>query len=297
MQLQKEIEYLKMLAENGGPTESQYEELGKLFKSVNQNRKKGIVSESEMLTISQSLPDVFSTTDTMQGYAFLKPHGYPGDYVIIERVYQGWLSPKPHLVNWDRFFHAQEAPRAIINRKKYFLDILRSLEKKDGKREVLNIGCGPCSDVVEFLSQRESHVFFECVDYDKNAIEYSSNKVKEKGFLKKVEFHHENALKFRPSRQYDLIWSAGLFDYLDEKFFKMLLVRHLDFIKPGGEIVVGNFSLNNPTRDYMECGNWFLYHRSPDDLIKIASECGVPHDKISVKSESLGVNLFLHISR
>jgi extracellular factor (EF) 3-hydroxypalmitic acid methyl ester biosynthesis protein len=295
--MRQEIEYLKILAEKGGPVESQYEELGKFYKSVNSRRKKGLLSESEVMAIWEALPDVYITKDTMQGYALLKPHGYSGDYVIIERIYQRWLSPKEHLVNWDRFFHAQEAPRAIINRKKYFLDILRALEEIDGKRDVLNIGCGPCQDIADFLSEGESQIFFECVDYDKNAIEYSHNKFKEKGFLKKIEFHRDNALRFRPPRQYDLIWSAGLFDYLDEKIFKMLLSRLLNFVKPGGEIVIGNFSLDNPTRDYMECGNWFLYHRSPDDLFKIACECGIPHDKIYVKSESLGVNLFLHISR
>jgi extracellular factor (EF) 3-hydroxypalmitic acid methyl ester biosynthesis protein len=295
--MQQEIKYLKMLTEKGGPAESDYEELGNLYKSVNQKRKKGMMTDGEVMNIWQSLPDIYITKDTMQGYALLKPHGYSGDYVIIERIYRGWLSPKEHLANWDRFFHFQEAPRAIINRKKYFLDILNSLEKKDGTRDVLNIGCGPSEDVVEFLSQGKSHVFFECVDYDKDAIEYSHNKVKEKGFLNNVVFHRDNAFKFKPSKQYDLIWSAGLFDYLDEKTFKMLLTKQLDFIKTGGEIVVGNFSLNNPTRDYMECGNWFLYHRFPDDLIKIASECGISREKISVKSESLGVNLFLHISR
>lgn len=295
--MRQEIEYLEMLAEKGGPAENQYEELGQMYKSINQRRKKGIVSEGEVMNIWQSLPDVYITKDTMQGYALLKPHGYSGDFVIIERIYQGWLSPNPHLVNWDRFFHAQEAPRAIINRKKYFLDILGSLEKKGGKRDVLNIGCGPSQDIIEFLSKGESHIFFECVDYDKDAIEYSHNKIKEKGFLSHIEFHRENAFKFRLSKQYDLIWSAGLFDYLDEKTFKMLLTRQLAFIKAGGELVVGNFSLNNPTRDYMECGNWFLHHRSEDDLIKMASECGVPQDKIVVKSESLGVNLFLHISK
>jgi SAM-dependent methyltransferase len=264
---------------------------------VNLKRRKGMMSDADVMSIWQALPDVYITTDTMQGYALMKPHGYSGDYVIIERIYQRWLSPKEHLVNWDRFFHSQEAPRALLNRKKYFVDILNSLEHKDGRRDVLNIGCGPCQDIVEFLSQGKSHVFFQCVDYDKNAIEYSYNKIKEKGFLGNMEFHRDNALKFRPSKQYDLIWSAGLFDYLDAKTFGMLLVRQLDFIKPGGEIVIGNFSLNNPTRDYMECGNWFLHHRSSEELIKIASECGIPRDKISVKSESLGVNLFLHISR
>ena len=295
--MRHEIEYLKMLAKNGGPKKSQYEELGNLYKSVNKKRREGIISEGDVMSIWQALPDVYCTKDTMQGYALLKPHGYSGDFVIIERIYQGWLSPNEHLVNLDRFFHFQAAPRAIVNRKKYFLDILSSLEKEDGKRDVLNIGCGPCQDVAEFLSQGKSQIFFECVDYDKDAIEYSYKKVKKKGFLNNIEFHRDNAIKFRPSRKYDLIWSAGLFDYLDEKAFKVLLRRHIDFIKTGGELIVGNFSLNNPTRDYMECGNWFLYHRSPDELIKIAGECGIPRDKISVKSESLGVNLFLHIVR
>jgi len=41
---------------------------------------------------------------------------------------------------------------------------------------------------VEFLSAGDSQIFFECVDYDKDAIEYSYNKIKEKGFLNNVEF-------------------------------------------------------------------------------------------------------------
>ena len=86
--LRLNIEYLKGLAENGGPVENQYEELGTLYKSINSKRKKGIMTDSEMLSIWQALPDVFCTTDTMQGYALLKPHGYSGDFVIIERIYQ-----------------------------------------------------------------------------------------------------------------------------------------------------------------------------------------------------------------
>lgn len=294
--MREEVEYLKTLADNGGPNENQYEELGRLYKSVNMKRKQGVMSKEDVMSIWQALPDVYCTKDTMQGYVLLKPQGYDGDFIIIERIYQGWLSPNDHLANWDRFFHAQAAPRAVINRKQYFLDILRNLRKKDARTHVLNIGCGPSNDIIEFLSEGKSEVIFQCVDYDKNAIEYSYNKIKEKGWLSNVEFFRDNAFKFKPSRQYDLIWSAGLFDYLDEKTFKMLLAKQFAYLKAGGEIVIGNFSLDNPTRDYMECGNWFLYHRSPDDLMKIARESGIPDDKIAVKSESLGVNLFLHIS-
>jgi SAM-dependent methyltransferase len=294
--MRQEIEYLKELEKNGGPTENQYEELGNLYKSVNIRRRQGMISKEDMISLWETVPDVNCTTDTMQGYVRLKPRGYDGDFVIIERIYSGWLSPKEHLVNWDRFFHVQAAPRAVINRKDYCINILRSLNAQDSHRDVLNIGCGPIQDIVEFLSEGKSKVFFECVDYDKGAIEYSFNKAQKMGLLSNIEFHRDNAFKFKPSKQYDLIWSAGLFDYLNEDIFKMLLSKLLVFVKPGGELAIGNFSLNNSSRDYMECGEWFLHHRSPDDLIKIATDCGVPREKVFVQSEPLGVNLFLHIS-
>lgn len=291
-----EVETLKRLADHGGPTKDQYEELLQLYTSLNMKRKKGIMNNNDLLSIWKALPDVYYTTDTMQGHLILKPYGYAGDFVMLERIYTGWLSPKPHLVNWDIFFHAQEAPRAVVNRKKYFIDILRSLKNKDTRCDILDLACGSCEDIVEFLSEGKSQIFFECVDYDKNAVEYSYNKIKEKSFLDHVEFYRDNVVKFSPSKQYDLIWSGGLFDYLDDKTFKLLLMKQLAYVKTGGELVIGNFSLNNPSRDCMECGNWFLYHRTPEELIRIANECGIPREKLTVNTESLGVNLFLHIS-
>jgi len=295
--MQQEIEYLKKLRENGGPTEDQYEELNELYRSINSKRKQGIMSDNDVLSIWQAIPDVYCTTDTMQGYVVLKPRGYDGDFIIIERIYQGWLSPKKYLVNWDRFFHAQAAPKAVINRKDYFINMLRSLRAKDNDHVVLNVGCGPSQDIVEFLLEEKSKVFFECVDYDKGAIEYSYHKAKEKDLLNHIEFHRENAFKFTPSKKYDLVWSAGLFDYLKDDIFKMLLSKLLAFVKPGGELVVGNFSLNNPCRDWMECGRWLLHYRAPEDLIKLATDCDVPPENVTVESEPLGINLFLHILR
>lgn len=295
--MRQEIEYLKKLGKNGGPTEDQYDELNELYKSINSKRKQGIMSDSDVLGIWQAVPDVFYTTDTLQGYVVLKPRGYDGDFIIIERIYQEWLSPLEHLVNWDRFFHVQAAPRAVINRKDYFIDLLRSLRVRKNNHIVLNVGCGPSQDIVEFLQEGKSNVFFECVDYDKGAIEYSFNKAKDKDLLSHIEFHRDNAFKFKPSKQYDLVWSAGLFDYLKEDIFKMLLSKLITFVKPGGELVIGNFSLNNPCRDWMECGKWLLHYRSPEDLIKLATDCGVSHEKVTVESEPLGVNLFLRIFR
>ncbi len=42
-------------------------------------------------------------------------------------------------------------------------------------------------------------------------------------------------------------------------------------------------------------GKWFLNHRGKQELIDLAINAGVNDGNISVFSEALGVNLFLHV--
>jgi hypothetical protein len=44
-------------------------------------------------------------------------------------------------------------------------------------------------------------------------------------------------------------------------------------------------------------GDWFLYHRSEEELVKFALQAGVPENKIEVISEPLGINLFLRVRK
>ena len=93
-----------------------------------------------------------------------------------------------------------------------------------------------------------------------------------------------------------MVWAAGIFDYFTDRVFVTLLSRLVPAIDSGGELVLGNFAATNPGRAYMELFDWVLHHRSPDDLIGLAMECGVPRERITIGSEPEGVNLFLHIA-
>ena len=107
---------------------------------------------------------------------------------------------------------------------------------------------------------------------------------------------YQNAFKFRTKERYRLIWTAGIFDYFDDDTFVRLLERYLCFLDEDRELVIGNFSPNNPTRNYMEIvGDWHLNHRSADRLISLAKACGVDPKNIRIGQEPEGVNLFLHI--
>jgi extracellular factor (EF) 3-hydroxypalmitic acid methyl ester biosynthesis protein len=51
---------------------------------------------------------------------------------------------------------------------------------------------------------------------------------------------------------YDFIYSAGLFDYLNDRVVRTAGARLVDALAPGGTALIGNFDVANPTRPLME---------------------------------------------
>ncbi len=130
---------------------------------------------------------------------------------------------------------------------------------------------------------------------DENAIEYGKKLCAANS--DQVNFQRANALKWRPTRSYDLIWSAGLFDYLDDRLFLVMARRLTECLKPAGRLVLGNFSPSNPTRDYMEFGEWFLNYRTKAELMDLAYQLDVQGVEIWVEEEPREINLFLNLKR
>ncbi len=105
-------------------------------------------------------------------------------------------------------------------------------------------------------------------------------------------------MRYNPFKLYDLIWSAGMFDYFKDKHFIFLIKKYFNCLSDGGEMVISNFSTKNPTRKLMEImGDWHLNLRTESDLFYISSEAGVDKEMVSIDKEPLGVNLFLKIKK
>ena len=290
----KAVDLIKKIIAQDGPEKSDYsalhaeiERLGTFLQQPSINGKK----YNELLDVLSPV----LTTETMQGFAFQKPHGYPGDYEIMDRIYLEWKSENENLVKWDEFFHFQKAPMAVRNRKQCFLEMLASFSKKRKEVRVLNVGSGPGRDMLEFFQDNpDANVYFDCVDFDKDAIKYASRLCS--SYLDRISFVNKNAFRFSPVRSYDVIWSAGLFDYLNDKQFVFLLRKLHLCLNPDGELFIGNFSIENPSRKYMELfGKWYLVHRSRQQLFGLATDAGIDSWNVQVFSEPLGVNLFLHV--
>lgn len=289
------MDRIRRIVSKGGPIEADFSELKE---AINSMEKLSPEQETEVMELISPVLHI----DTMQGHAFHKPYGYAGDFEIIDKIYTQWTSSDPLLKGWDDFFHSQEAPIAVRNRKKYFINLVTQIDKAvtpgtDKPLQILNIGSGPARDLKEFYDSRPgSSVKVDCVDMDKKAVSYATELCKD--HIQKISFINKNIFMFETKKKYDLIWSAGLFDYLSDKQFIGLVNRLLGYMVDDGTLVIGNFSTNNPSRNYMEkFGAWFLNHRSEEDLFNLAVKAGADKTMIQVQQEEAGVNLFLHIKK
>jgi SAM-dependent methyltransferase len=278
--------FLNYLVDTGGPEEQDYARFTELVDNLN---------PEHLESLREILMPILDR-NTLIGHGFEKPFGYPGDFSLINNIYYFHVNEEEKYRNWDLFFQNQPAAIAVRNRKEYFLSHCKKLiTQKNGNIKVLILGSGPATDVNEFLTNYpDSNINFDLIDFDQNAIDFSIEKNKK--FNGMVSYNRINVLRYKPYKMYDLIWSAGLFDYFKDKHFIFLIRKYINCLADDGEFVISNFSTENPTRKLMEVlSDWKLNHRSESDLLNIASEAGIDLNAVSIDSEPTGVNLFLKI--
>ena len=286
-QLQKEtIKFLSELVAKGGPEPHEYQAFTDI---VNHLKPEQVDTFREI--IKPSLNE-----NTLIGHGFVKPYGYPGDFHLIHNIYKHKANPDPKYKSWDDFFLNQPAAQAVRNRKDFFLSSCRRLEESDSKEiNVLILGCGPATDVNQYITENpNSKICFNLLDFDQNAIDFA--KSQNESSNGSIEYFRINVLRYKPYKYYDLIWSAGLFDYFKEKHFIYLINKYHKNLADNGEFIIGNFSHLNPTKRLMEVlSEWYLNHRSRYDLIRMAVEAEVNEDQVIIDNEELGINMFMRI--
>ena len=282
----EERQFLAQLVEKGGPDPHEYKEFTAIVNNL----------EDEELEFFREVIRDSLNENTLIGHGYVKPFGYPGDFSIIHNIYQKYVNPDRKYSNWDRFFQNQAGAHAVRNRKEYFLNRCAEIDKRDKKEtRILILGSGPATDVNEYLqSHPDSSIHFDLVDFDQNAIDFAKSQNEQ--FKDSIDYFKINVLRFKPYQWYNLIWSAGLFDYFKDKHFVYMINKYYKYLTEGGEFIIGNFSNSNPTRRLMEVlSDWYLNHRSKYDLVRMAIEAEAREEQVEVEMEELGVNLFLRI--
>jgi extracellular factor (EF) 3-hydroxypalmitic acid methyl ester biosynthesis protein len=235
------------------------------------------------------------------------PQGYPGDYEIIERAYDNQpLSPGVGQL-FDRYFLGTTLANSIRYRRALMREILTDEMRARPAARILNLGCGPCRELVELASIiRETGTRFTCIDFDTEAIAYSANRMLACGLQDHVEFRHYNALRMinaqrnvREFGRFDVIYTIGLLDYLADDVLVRMIKSLYETLRPGGTFVAVFKDCDRyDTIDYHWLVDWSAFlQRTRQQSWHLIEAAGIPRDAVTVQRSQDDVMIFYRILR
>jgi extracellular factor (EF) 3-hydroxypalmitic acid methyl ester biosynthesis protein len=247
-----------------------------------------------------------------------KPLGYAGDYEMVNMIvrdpYEG-ASLFAKVVNL--WFLSQWPARAHRNRIQYLKELLTQ-EALRGAREgrvirVLNLGCGPAREVQEFIAENSlcERAQFTLLDFNEETIRHTSGVLEQckrrygRSTLIQIQKKSvQHILKERsklvvegPEKKYDVIYCAGLFDYLPDCTCRQLMNIFYDWLVPGGLIAATNVDDCKPFRHMLEFVlDWNLIYRSQKKGLALVPDRVAPDD-ICSRRDPTAVNLFIEVRK
>ena len=113
----------------------------------------------------------------------------------------------------------------------------------------------------------------------------------------RCKFENRNALRYRTKTTFDLVWSSGLFDYLEERLAAHLLKLMCKSVEAGGRVVIGNFAETHSTRPWIEwCGDWFLIHRTLQDMQSLVEKAEIDESNFKIHHEIDSLNAVRYLT-
>lgn len=248
---------------------------------------------------------------------FEKPLGYAGDYEMVNMILRNrpeGRSLYAKLVNAVTL--QMDAAEAHRNRIQMLVDTFKEeVRRKLAKTrpvDVLCVGCGPAREVERFIREEPAceKFRFNLLDFEERTLQYTRRRMaqamKEKNrdveinylhksihqLLKEVARQQKKSKKVKSS--YDLVYCAGLFDYLSDRVCKKLVELFYQWNRPDGLVVCTNVHPNNPDRHSMEhLLEWNLKYRDEGDMKELAPDEG----ERDIELDPTGVNIFLKIRK
>jgi extracellular factor (EF) 3-hydroxypalmitic acid methyl ester biosynthesis protein len=243
-----------------------------------------------------------------------KPFGYPGDYEVMNFIYErpfegsSLFGRAVQLAFWhSRSAIAVRARKDLVKR-----ELKALLSRHAGSKRplrVLSIASGPAQELAELFDEvAELPAPLEVVlfEQDKNALAHAWRRLaparaRFPGDVR-IMFLHDSIKRllrdaelFSPFGEFDLIYSAGLLDYLQQRT-AVVLTRHLAKASaPGGQLLIANM-VDHPAHWYLEVPlEWPLVYRTREDLLDVGRRA-VPGAVLEVLEDASGANPFLRLT-
>ena len=245
----------------------------------------------------------------------MKPRGYAGDSGLMRMVY---LNDYQGDSTFSKITHKHAVEHTAARSVRYRTTLITQMLHKSknflplsspNKFKVLSVACGPAFELKQILKSPQDCAYYKFTLFDQDsaalseAAEVASGIEKKLGLAPALEYVQGSVRLMLFSRkirqkwgQFHFIYSMGLFDYLNSRVATAVLDRLYRLLKPGGELVVGNFHVSNSSKYYMQYwGNWVILHRTEVEFKGLFqnNSCG----KVSVLFDDTGSQMFLHVKK
>lgn len=241
--------------------------------------------------------------------SFDKPLGYPGDYRIMNYVYDNEIDGGGI---YEKFVHklSLDGAQAVMSRLGLFVEmaahhINETVESENAK--ILSIGAGPARELEPLIKRLAPHksVNAVLVDQEDAALEYALANISRinNSRLKVDAINISFREMLAPNNLAenfagcDIIYSLGMVDYLNPLLARRFVGRLYQLLPEGGKLVIGNVS-NLTNGGMWPCEyivDWSMFFRTRDEMLAMASD--IPDAKIEVTMDELEAIYFLVIDK
>ena len=233
---------------------------------------------------------------------FIKPRGYPGDFKIIEAMYNNKpISPGIGYV-LDKYFLSNDYVKAVQDRKNSMRVILKEYisSSENNTLNILNLACGSCREIRELVESGpmpKIKVKFILVDQDPQCLEFSEKQLRNYPTNISFKFIQADIIHFlrnptafvKKINKQDLIYSIGLADYLPSSILCLLFKQGFRLLSPKGRFIVAHKNTKVYSSPISDWGaDWKFIPRDQEELENIV--------KISLDKEAYLLDLFFRKS-
>ena len=226
------------------------------------------------LVQNHSVSDYF-LEDPFTRWSFEKPRGYSGDAQLLDFIYG-------HDSVADKVKNATPLGAALYNYTKDASSSVAVRERRDlltrfvdeaaarhgSETEILTIASGHLREADASVALKEGKIRrWVALDQDPLSVgsvarDFNGSCIEAiDGSVRDIVLRSHELGKF------DLVYAAGLYDYLNDKVAIKLTRRCMEMLKPGGMFLFANFSEDIVVDGYMETFmNWALLLRSQADM-------------------------------
>jgi extracellular factor (EF) 3-hydroxypalmitic acid methyl ester biosynthesis protein len=222
--------------------------------------------------------------DPFSRHAFQKPRGYAGDADLLDLIYGDtpYSGPLTALgANLYKWSTSQPACRSVQERRVLLAQLIDQVAQQRPRPRILSVACGHLREARWSNAVREGAVEeFVAIDQDGESLAVIGKELGTCG-VRAVRASIRRLLVC-PTMYgaFDLVYSAGLYDYLDDDVAVALTKSMFGALKPGGVLLVANFAPQLRDIGYMEAVmEWNLIYRDEEAVARFSAS--IPRSQIA----------------